>query len=914
MFNSIENNEMFEFLNIKDSSYSGVPERNRDGFSSWTPGEQLVDASVEVIKNISSPIPKFDGALRTFIQRLNDFNSYDEELNKFIMKTVDYLSGDGMAEKLQANPEILSNIRRRLSSLFENNGESLILTNVENSSLVMKDQQKKTTSLEVDGVLDDFSAMNSSREIKGRSKGQGASKKKMVFVTDSALGNLPKGSTVIDFNSQKIDKDEAKIILNNLLAPYAEKAQTYVGYQGKQRIVDKYGDLNSPEAKRQLNVLNKKIKILAHALGTVDEEERSRLEDVIVGMDHKSGIRRVQNAITMNVNVEDDEDGNPKSLSINSEQIMDDLLEEYNNEGLSGVKGVVVVKNTCTWDEYIKVEDSEWGGYCGKIFGAVNDKKSANVLIKAARTRLKELEHYLKMGHSEKSKEDLLTEYKAVKKRLDKALLISKNSSKIIAPFTILYGDPGSGKTIFPEALSNLLGYKYVRELRLGDQKTKWYGESNENLQNLLDAIFESKNTIFRIDEVDKQIGMSRGGGGDEQMHEATAGLMAKLQEAFGSESGMKKLKENNVHVIMSTNFPENIAQAWFQRTKGSVYEVPKPNSPENVKTFIFKWIEKQKRENPEDPLIYVHGDSVEEQWAETKKIFEALDMEQIAKTVTGSDISFRTLEGFLENLCALHNHYHLQLNAVSRGDTDQVYGMPLNQENANAAAGFAKDTGDNVDYSIGVQKVERQITTGLNEFLSSYDFEIAEETDWLTGETVQVRALPPDIAELSKYGGSGDADIDIDDDQFDVVDSDEGRTLVPTNKAIDQEFEDLGNTGFEELSDDEEFPELSQENTNELEDSEEDDENTITSSTDYYFSVLKKANLINQENKKKEVKIKKVEAQVQNEVEMNKPQVDFYDELAPYGVAYFEPRGNTNKDNYICVMPKSKRTKPYMF
>jgi len=914
---SIEKNPAYDILTIKDSAYSGKSERNTDGFTSWSPAEKILQACVKTIKAANGSLPAFDQEVYSFSQLLEDFETNDKALNEFIVKTVDFLQKDETPAKIYSNIEIMHNIRRRLMDLTENNGQTLIVSNVDNSPFAMKSPQTGKVSLEVDGVLDDFAAMNSSREIKERSKGGGANKKKMILMSAKPLENLPKGSTTINFNTQTIDKDEAKVIVKNLLLPYAKKAQIISFSKGKKEIGDRLGSLNSPEAKKEVDNLKYKIQKLSRVLGNIPEEERSKLEDLIVGMDHKSGIRRVQNAITMNVTVEYDEEGNTESLSLDGDQIMEDLLEEYNNEGLEGVKGMVIVKNTCTWDEYIKVEDSMWGGYCGRIFGAVEEKKWAKERVKVARERLLELKRYLKMGHSNKTRNDLVKEYKAVQSALNKALEVSERSSEAIAPYTILYGDPGSGKTVFPEALSDLLGYKYVRELRLGDQKSKWYGESNENLQVLLDKIFEAKNTVFRIDEVEKQIGMSKDNAGEEQMHEATAGLMAKLQEAFGSEEGMKRLRDNNVHITMSTNFPENIAQAWFQRTKGSVYSVPKPNSPENIKTFILKFIDKKQRQNPDEPLFWAMEGTNEEKWEETNRIVQSLDLDKISQTFTKSDVSFRTLEGFVEDIFAMQNRFNLQMDAVSRGDSDQVNGMPINTENVQAAASFAKDTGENVEYTIGTQQVELAVTTKMNQFLKTHEFETVEETDPITGESVIKRVIPEELMELAKYQDSSeDWESAIDESQFDVVEQDGQPSLVPTDSEINQEFQNLEDTSFDEDIDDFEVEPEATENPDITEDSDDENENTVNSSTDYYYQTLKKMGLLEPKKSGKDIsdiRNKNIkEAQETEQVE-NK-EVNFYDELAPHGVAYFSPRGSKDQKNYIPVMPKSKKTRPHKF
>jgi len=76
--------------------------------------------------------------------------------------------------------------------------------------------------------------------------------------------------------------------------------------------------------------------------------------------------------------------------------------------------------------------------------------------------------------------------------------------AKRIPHFTLVTGKPGTGKSMWAEALANLLKNKFVT-IYLSDLLDKWgaMGKMEANSSNLIQNILSAKNVVVLIDEID---------------------------------------------------------------------------------------------------------------------------------------------------------------------------------------------------------------------------------------------------------------------------------------------------------------------------------------------------------------------------------------------------------------------------
>lgn len=138
----------------------------------------------------------------------------------------------------------------------------------------------------------------------------------------------------------------------------------------------------------------------------------------------------------------------------------------------------------------------------------------------------------------------------------------------------LLYGEPGTGKTMLVEALAHEIGAE-VWAIQGSDIYDKWLGESERKIKKLFERARElEKPTIILFDEFDSMIGVSEnpGAGGAGQARNAVAGVFKQEMNTLAAENP-------NVLVVATTNHPDRIDQALIRsgRFDYKVY-VPMPD------------------------------------------------------------------------------------------------------------------------------------------------------------------------------------------------------------------------------------------------------------------------------------------------------------------------------------------------
>lgn len=138
----------------------------------------------------------------------------------------------------------------------------------------------------------------------------------------------------------------------------------------------------------------------------------------------------------------------------------------------------------------------------------------------------------------------------------------------------LLYGEPGTGKTMLVEALAHEIGAQ-AWAVQGNDIYDRWLGESEQRLKELFDSARQVEEpTIILFDEFDSIIGITDnpGAGGAGQARNAVAGLFKQEMNTLAKENP-------NILVVATTNHPDRIDQALIRsgRFDYRVY-VPMPN------------------------------------------------------------------------------------------------------------------------------------------------------------------------------------------------------------------------------------------------------------------------------------------------------------------------------------------------
>lgn len=117
----------------------------------------------------------------------------------------------------------------------------------------------------------------------------------------------------------------------------------------------------------------------------------------------------------------------------------------------------------------------------------------------------------------------------------------------------LLFGLPGTGKTMFAQAVANEIDGFFIN-VKSSDVKSKWYGDTEQRIKDVFEEARKHKVTVIFFDEFEA-IGVSR----DKLGNEITAASV--VPELLNQLQGFQK-KENIILVIAATNRPWDIDSA----------------------------------------------------------------------------------------------------------------------------------------------------------------------------------------------------------------------------------------------------------------------------------------------------------------------------------------------------------------
>lgn len=143
----------------------------------------------------------------------------------------------------------------------------------------------------------------------------------------------------------------------------------------------------------------------------------------------------------------------------------------------------------------------------------------------------------------------------------------------------LLYGLPGTGKTMFAEATSKELNATFI-PVKCSDIKSKWYGESEQNVKAIFTKAKRSKKAIIFFDEFEA-IGAKRTDDGNNGNNDLVPEILAEMQGIGASEC------KSTIMVIAATNKPWAIDSAFLRpgRFDEKIY-IPLPDFAARKKLF----------------------------------------------------------------------------------------------------------------------------------------------------------------------------------------------------------------------------------------------------------------------------------------------------------------------------------------
>ncbi|MCL2176329.1 MAG: ATP-binding protein [Firmicutes bacterium] len=146
---------------------------------------------------------------------------------------------------------------------------------------------------------------------------------------------------------------------------------------------------------------------------------------------------------------------------------------------------------------------------------------------------------------------------------------VYKMFDKKVGGGILLYGAPGTGKSMIAKAIANEVGAVFF-EVKCSDIMSKWFGEAEKNIKNLFDTARSAGRAVIFFDEFEA-IGARRGGG-SSVMARIIPELLAQIQGFAESDSTLL--------LIAATNRPYDLDTAFLRPGRfNELLYVPLPDA-----------------------------------------------------------------------------------------------------------------------------------------------------------------------------------------------------------------------------------------------------------------------------------------------------------------------------------------------
>lgn len=190
----------------------------------------------------------------------------------------------------------------------------------------------------------------------------------------------------------------------------------------------------------------------------------------------------------------------------------------------------------------------------------------------------------------------------------------------------LLYGLPGTGKTMFAEAASNELDALFI-PVKCSDIKSKWYGESEQKVKQIFNRARKAKKAIIFFDEFEA-IGAKRTDNSENGNNDLVPQILAEMQ-GVGSSSDDKMIL-----VIAATNKLWSIDSAFMRpgRFDEKIY-IPLPDFEARKKIFEIQLSKLPHEDNLDYELLAKLTEGCN--GADVKEVCEKLKMSAINDSIT---------------------------------------------------------------------------------------------------------------------------------------------------------------------------------------------------------------------------------------------------------------------------------------
>lgn len=146
----------------------------------------------------------------------------------------------------------------------------------------------------------------------------------------------------------------------------------------------------------------------------------------------------------------------------------------------------------------------------------------------------------------------------------------------------LLYGLPGTGKTLFAEAASNEVDALFL-PVKCSDIKSKWYGESEQKVKEIFTKARKAQRAVIFFDEFEA-IGSKRTDNAENGNNDLVPEILTEMQGVGTSAN------DSTIVVIAATNKPWAIDSAFLRpgRFDEKIY-IPLPDKKARIRLFEIK-------------------------------------------------------------------------------------------------------------------------------------------------------------------------------------------------------------------------------------------------------------------------------------------------------------------------------------
>ena len=743
------------YFTPKRDAYSHQVVRDNNGFIDYNPSTDIKKITNSVIEAVDAYRQDHDpvGITRSAINLWNVLKGYttgDATVVRLKNQILDILGDMGTSnpEKQASNAINMvskwSEIHRMLYEMInkvQNHGSVILMSNVDYSSLVSAsknpDDQKMLSS--INSVLDKFNRRMEADFSRGRTSAMPRQdggrammpRKAMVLISSSKIDNLQTTETV-ELGNMPVDAEEAEIIVRNIMEYTYEKDYRDINYFRMAHEVEKQKPANRDAA---MSNVDAHLDSMWLTQGKPMDDTIKEIQEMIIGLGQAQAIQIVKQTIKNAITTTYDEETQTKNgVQLDANKWVKECIEQSNKIHDENVPGMKSRRAKVAFEDYVFKKTGEHGIAWSNMIGQFGQVKAEYQILRqyihALNVKIGDIDRDLSSTRqSEQSKIEKETLKAGYYTERNRAIIRRDMLLRSMPHFIVLYGKPGVGKTVWSDALADLFGFP-IREINFQETKEKWYGETGRKTVKLMNIVKNSRNTVFLLDELDRDIEMqgegSVGGGGAGGGHSVDKGMTKTLLTTFEEEQ--PRFINNNVFVIITTNYLGSMDKALLSRTKGNIYKVEAPDDPADYKRFIDSFLHTEMKDTPDAPWLTEIVDSMNKQgvgvnikdyWTSLQTLLSSVDLNKLCEIIAKRELGFRTTSGVIRMAVMNHNAYMMSKRQIERGERTDIIGMPFTTENLIHAANIAKDDDDKNENNLyGVRETAAELDQRINKRL----------------------------------------------------------------------------------------------------------------------------------------------------------------------------------------------------